>query len=640
MEQNTINDKIMMVNAQGIVLGASAACAEFLEQKLEQLNGIYILDLNFGLTLTQFLAYFEKIKKDHHFAFKTYFTNQANHMIHIDVRGIYVDSQELVLLNISAGVPEETKNYFSDPKKLLMEFPTTAVELSLGDVMDATLFQNIMDYFYELTGIPVGIIDMNGNIIVKEGWQDICVNFHRLNPASCKNCLESDFEITKGIEVGEYRSYKCKNNLWDIATPIYLGNQRMGHIYLGQFFYTDESIDYDYFQNQAREFGFDEEAYMAALERVPRFSHRQVETAMKFYTKMASYISQLSFTNIKIHQTMIELYNVMNFQNALMDAVPSPIFYKNKDLVYLGGNKTFEEAIGLAPSDYIGKTVFDISSRELAEAYHQADVELLKTKTPQVYDFQIVSSTGKNKSVIFNKAIFTDQAGEVAGIIGVIQDITEMKQAQEYLQKVNEEIIDTQKEVIYTLGEIIETRSQEAAKHVVRVAEYSHLIGLKYGLNQEDAMLLKIAAPMHDIGKIGIPDHILNKPGPLTREEFDCIKTHTTIGYNIMKKSSHKILKIAGIIALSHHERWDGTGYPQGIAGEQINVFSRIVSVADVFDAVSHKRCYKEAWPLDQVRHYLVEQCGKMFDPRVITLFLDNWEEILMIRSEYSDASS
>ncbi|OFV71980.1 hypothetical protein [Acetobacterium wieringae] len=94
MEKNTINDKIMMVNAQGIVLGASAACAEFLEQKLEQLNGIYILDLNFGLTLTQFLAYFEKIKKDHHFAFKTYFTNQANHMIHIDVRGIYVDSQE------------------------------------------------------------------------------------------------------------------------------------------------------------------------------------------------------------------------------------------------------------------------------------------------------------------------------------------------------------------------------------------------------------------------------------------------------------------------------------------------------------------------------------------------------------------
>ena len=157
--------------------------------------------------------------------------------------------------------------------------------------MDAALFQSIMDYFYELTGIPVGIIDLNGNIILKEGWQDICVKFHRVNPAACKNCLESDYEITKGIAVGEYRQYKCKNNLWDIATPIYVGNQRMGHIYLGQFFYQDEPIDYDYFRKQAQSFGFDEEAYLDALSRVPLFTHRQVETAMNFYAGMASYVS-------------------------------------------------------------------------------------------------------------------------------------------------------------------------------------------------------------------------------------------------------------------------------------------------------------------------------------------------------------
>jgi PAS domain S-box-containing protein len=637
MDQKTVNDKILMVNSEGRVLGASASCAVFLEQELEQLTGVYILDLNFGLTLTQFLAYFEKLKKDKNFAFKTYFINQENRMIHLDVSAVYMDSQELALLHINQGAPEEVKNYFSDPKHLLMEFPSATIELSLGEVMDATLFQNIMDYFYELTGIPVGIIDMNGNIIVKEGWQDICVKFHRVNPAACKNCLESDYEITKGIAVGEYRAYKCKNNLWDIATPIYIGNQRMGHIYLGQFFYTDEPIDYEYFRKQAQSFGFDEEAYLAALAQVPRFTHQQVETAMNFYTKMASYVSQLSFTNLKIRKTMDELYNVMNFQNALMDAVPSPIFYKNKDLVYLGGNKAFERATGQQPSDYIGKTVFDISPKALADAYHQADVELLETKTPQVYDFQIETPTGEKRDVIFNKAVFNDLTGEAAGIIGVIQDITEMKQAEKYLQKVNEEIIETQKEVIYTLGEIIETRSKEAAKHVVRVAEYSYLIGIKYGLNQDDAMLLKIAAPMHDIGKIGIPDHILNKPGALTREEFECIKTHTTIGYDILKKSNHKIMKMAGIIALSHHERWDGTGYPNGTMGQQINVFSRIVSVADVFDAISHRRCYKEAWPLDQVKEYLFEQKGQMFDPRIIDLFFENWQEILDIRSEHSD---
>ncbi|MBC3889529.1 PAS domain S-box protein [Acetobacterium paludosum] len=408
------------------------------------------------------------------------------------------------MLHINLGAPEEVKSFYGNSRHLLLENPTAPINFSLGEVMDSALFQNIMDYFYKLTGIPVGIIDMNGTIIVKEGWQDICVNFHRVNPAACKNCLESDYEITRGIAVGEYRQYKCKNNLWDIATPIYVGNQRMGHIYLGQFFYQDEPIDYDYFREQARSFGFDEEAYLDALSQVPRFTHLQVETAMNFYAGMASYVSQLSFTNIKIHETMDELYNVMNFQNALLNAVPSPIFYKDKDLRYLGGNKAFDEASGLCPSEYIGKTAFDIFTDEQACVYHQTDLELLEKKEKQVYEFHVRTVSGKKKDVIFNKALFTDLTGEPAGIIGVIQDITDIKHAEQRLLKANEEIIETQKEVIYTLGQIIETRSKEAAKHVVRVAEYSYLIGLKYGLNKEDTTLLKIAAPMHDVGKIGI----------------------------------------------------------------------------------------------------------------------------------------
>ena len=291
MDQTTIDDKIMLVNADSLVLGASASCADLLEKDLEQLTGVFILDLNFGLTLTQFLAYFEKLKKDKKFEFKTYFLSQANHMINIDVSAVYVDSQAMALLHINLGAPEEVKSYYLNSRHLVLENPTTPINFSLGEVMDAALFQSIMDYFYELTGIPVGIIDLNGNIIVKEGWQDICVKFHRVNPAACKNCLESDYEITKGIAVGEYRQYKCKNNLWDIATPIYVGNQRMGHIYLGQFFYQDEPIDYDYFRKQAQSFGFDEEAYLDALSRVPLFTHRQVETAMNFYAGMASYVS-------------------------------------------------------------------------------------------------------------------------------------------------------------------------------------------------------------------------------------------------------------------------------------------------------------------------------------------------------------
>lgn len=201
----------------------------------------------------------------------------------------------------------------------------------------------------------------------------------------------------------------------------------------------------------------------------------------------------------------------------------------------------------------------------------------------------------------------------------------------------NKEIIDTQKEVIYTLGEIVESRSKETANHVIRVAEYSYLLALEYGMDSEEAELLKMASPMHDIGKIGIPDLILNKPGKLTVDEFEIIKTHTSIGYDILRQSKRKIMRTAAILALGHHERWDGTGYPNGIKGQDIDIYSRITSLADVFDALSHKRCYKDAWPLEEVREYLMDESGKMFDPSLVDLFMKHWDQILKIKEQYPD---
>ncbi len=177
----------------------------------------------------------------------------------------------------------------------------------------------------------------------------------------------------------------------------------------------------------------------------------------------------------------------------------------------------------------------------------------------------------------------------------------------------NDEIIDTQREVIFTLGEIVETRSKETANHVRRVAEYSYILSVAAGLSEEESNLLRLASPMHDIGKIGIPDHILNKPGKLTTEEFEIIKSHTQIGFEILKQSGRNIMKTAATIAMQHHERWDGTGYPNGISGEDIQLLGRITSVADVFDALGHKRVYKDAWSEVEILDYMKEQSGKMF---------------------------
>ena len=201
----------------------------------------------------------------------------------------------------------------------------------------------------------------------------------------------------------------------------------------------------------------------------------------------------------------------------------------------------------------------------------------------------------------------------------------------------NREITDTQKEVIETIGGIIETRCRETGNHVKRVAEYAHLLALKAGMGQKNAEILKYASPMHDVGKIGIPDAILNKPGKLTKEEFEQIKKHTSIGYQILKNSKRKIIKAAAIVANQHHERWDGKGYPNGLKGENIHVYGRIICLIDVFDAVSNKRVYKPAWSIEKTLDYIREEKGKLFDPVLVDIFMKNLDEFLEISEKYSD---
>jgi len=195
----------------------------------------------------------------------------------------------------------------------------------------------------------------------------------------------------------------------------------------------------------------------------------------------------------------------------------------------------------------------------------------------------------------------------------------------------NQAIVGTQKEVIFTLGEVIETRSKETGNHVKRTAAYSHLLALKAGLSDNVAELLRLASPMHDVGKIGIPDAILNKPGKLTVEEFDILKTHPIIGYNILKESKQKILRTAATIALQHHEHWDSSGYPQGLSEENIHIFARIIKLVDVFDILSHHRIYEEAWDMDRVLAFIRKERGTQFDPALVDLFFKNLEELLAI---------
>lgn len=203
--------------------------------------------------------------------------------------------------------------------------------------------------------------------------------------------------------------------------------------------------------------------------------------------------------------------------------------------------------------------------------------------------------------------------------------------------QLHREIEETQKEIIFTMGEVGEIRSKETGNHVKRVAEYSYILAKGLGMSEEEAELIRIASPMHDIGKVAIPDAILQKPGKLSEEEYELMKSHTKIGYQLLNNSSRRLLKAAAIVAYQHHEKWDGSGYPQGLKGEDIHIYGRITAIADVFDALASDRVYKKAWEIDRILPLFAEERGKHFDPRLVDVFIDQLPNILKIRDRYAD---
>lgn len=200
-----------------------------------------------------------------------------------------------------------------------------------------------------------------------------------------------------------------------------------------------------------------------------------------------------------------------------------------------------------------------------------------------------------------------------------------------------QELLDTQNEMIESLGLAAEYRDNETATHTIRVGLYCQALAKNLGINDREAYQLKLAAPLHDIGKIGIPDNVLLKQGKLDAEEWTLMKKHAQFGYNILKNSKSLLLKNAGIIALTHHEKWDGSGYPEGLKGADIHLYGRITAIADVFDALTMSRPYKKAWPIEDAIQLINDEAGKHFDPSIVDVFNKIIDELLKIRKDNSD---
>ncbi|ADN08094.1 HD-GYP domain-containing protein [Sulfurimonas autotrophica] len=205
------------------------------------------------------------------------------------------------------------------------------------------------------------------------------------------------------------------------------------------------------------------------------------------------------------------------------------------------------------------------------------------------------------------------------------------------LAELNKEIEETLCETMFTMGEMEEIRSKDTKNHTKRVATLSALIAKEYGLSDEDVKMIKMTSPLHDIGKVGISDSVLLKPGKLTQDEYKIMKTHAELGYTVLKHSDRSIIKSAATIARYHHEKYDGTGYPAGLKGEEIPIFARIVAIVDVFDALLSKRVYKEKWNDNKTKEFIAFQRGKQFDPKLVDIILKNFDKYAKLVKEMSE---
>ncbi len=211
---------------------------------------------------------------------------------------------------------------------------------------------------------------------------------------------------------------------------------------------------------------------------------------------------------------------------------------------------------------------------------------------------------------------------------------TQIKHRFDEMIEQNKIVSSSQQEIIFTLCSLTEKRSNEKEIHVRRVADVSYLLALLVGFNDEEANLLKMASPMHDIGNLAIPDAILDKPDKLSMQEFEQVEQHTKLGYDMLKHSSDPILKVAATIALQHHEKYNGSGYPSGLKGDEIHIFARIVALADVFDTLSDDRVYGKAWTDEDIERYIEGERGQHFDPTLVDLFFKHKERFFALRSK------
>ena len=388
---------------------------------------------------------------------------------------------ELILIDILARqvadiiewkLSEESLHHIEQPIRIKSDTIVSpsgeTVDLKLSEIVDAQAIQSLMDDFNKLTHISVGLNDLNGNVLANAGWQDICTKFHRIHPEACKHCIESDINLSCGIVPGEFKLYRCKNNMWDISTPVMVGGQQVGILFIGQFFFDDEPLDYELFRSQARKYGFNEEEYIAALEKVPRLNRETVETSTTFLMKLANMISQINYSNIKLAHSLAErdcLIDALRESEkrerarsdelaAVLDSVPAAVWIAHDPkALHITGNRLSCEWLHTPRSTNFSKSAPEGERPEMFRLIKEG-VEIPPEDMPlqmsaagtDLNDYEIdIISDGKIRHLLGNARPMRDERGNPYGSVSAFIDITERKRIEQeremtvaFLRLVNE----------------------------------------------------------------------------------------------------------------------------------------------------------------------------------------------------------
>jgi len=319
--------------------------------------------------------------------------------------------------------------------------------LELADLINVADIQVMMDNFYRFAHIPMAIIDLHGRVLVGVGWQEICTKFHRIHPESFRNCLESDLKLTAEIPKGEFKLYKCKNGMWDMATPIFIGDQRIGNLFIGQFFFNGESVKYDYFRSQAEKYGFDKEEYIEALRKVPFLNAEDIDYAKSFFLKLTDSLSQLSYSNIKLARAVEETKKLTDSLRRSEERFFTTLTSIGDAVIAtdINGSITF---INPVAKEIIGLNSTQVLSKPITEIFILIDEQ---TREIVGDPFKRVLENGMNigldKNVILKKkdgteilidnsaAPIRDKDGQIFGMVLVFRDVTERIMAEKMLEE-------------------------------------------------------------------------------------------------------------------------------------------------------------------------------------------------------------